>query len=280
MDRPTTGKRRVRTGSVRVADLIRRQPEPGPDPVDAPVAFTPTVDTQSVRPAPEHEDGDEAVAASRTARLAKLTGLGVAVVTLCGAVAASTIIARDRDAARGSAVVAGQITGERALLPHQLGRVVAGEADTPVVSEVTGAASGSISPPPTSTSRPPTASGGPRRGTGDTNPARSERDQRALTSNRELVLEYYRLIEVNPRSAFELIAGDVLGTTLGEFLGSWTEVSRIEVLDVVERRDGVLAVIRIHLRDGVHLRVQQLLTVTRTVPQRIVDAELVSAQRD
>ncbi|RLK60924.1 hypothetical protein CLV68_1438 [Actinokineospora cianjurensis] len=175
-----------------------------------------------------------------------------------------------------------QITGERALLPHQLGRVVAGDGqvDVQVVSQSTGAASASISPPASTTSRPPVAGSGQRRGTGDTNPARSERGQRALTSSRELVLEYYRLIEVNPRSAFELIAGDVLGTTLGEFLGSWTEVSRIEVLDVVERRDGVLAVIRIHLRDGVHLRVQQLLTVTRTVPQRIVDAELVSAQQD
>ncbi|WP_147459897.1 hypothetical protein [Actinokineospora cianjurensis] len=101
MDRPTTGKRRVRSGSVRVADLIRRQPEPGPDPVDAPEAFTPTVDTQSVRLVPGHEVGEPGHPASRTARLAKLTGLGVAVVTLCGAVAAATVVARDRDSGRG-----------------------------------------------------------------------------------------------------------------------------------------------------------------------------------
>ncbi|GAA2964811.1 hypothetical protein [Actinokineospora diospyrosa] len=282
MDRPTTGRRRVRSGSVRVAELIERRPGTGGDPVDPDPVFTPAVDPQPV-PAPERPAPPAAAAHpdSRTARLAKLTGLGVAVVTLCGAVAAATVIARDRDATRGAVAAAGQITGERALLPHQIGRAVTGEeyeVDARLAPQSTGAASGSISPPPTTTSRVVAASTGQRRG--DTSPARSERGYRAITSSRELVLEYYRLIEINPRSAFELIAGDVLGTTLGEFLGSWTDVSRIEVLDVVERRDGVLAVLRIDLRDGVHLRVQQLLTVTKTAPQRIIGAELVSAQLD
>ncbi|MBM7770191.1 hypothetical protein JOD54_000395 [Actinokineospora baliensis] len=301
MDRPTTGRRRVRSGSVRVAELIQRRPDAECEPVDAEPVFTPTVDPQPVRVVLDRAahrtvdhritDGPTADARtaggpaerdpdSRAARLAKLTGLGVAVVTLCGAVAAATIVARDRDATRGAVAAAGQITGERALLPHQLGRAVTGAddaADTRFEPQSTGAASGSISPPPTTTSPVPSSSGQRR---GDTSPAHWERGARPVTSNRELVLEYYRLIEINPRSAFELIAGDVLGTTLGEFLGSWTDVSRIEVLDVVERRDGVLAVLRLHLRDGVHLRVQQLLTVTRTAPQRIVGAELVSAQLD
>ncbi|GLZ42053.1 hypothetical protein [Actinokineospora sp. NBRC 105648] len=283
MDRPTTGRRRVRSGSVHVTELIRRHPvldlPADPDPAEPPVA--PEAATR-LADAPEPEPGK---AGSRTAQLAKLTGLGLAVVTLCGAIATATVIARERQGAQEAPSVRPglQITGERALLPHELNRAVttsggkSGDDQSGMAPPATGAASGNLSMAPAPTSSTPPR--GAR--SNDTSPARSGQvPGRRVTSSRELVLEYYRLIEVNPRGAFDLVAADLLGTTLNDFLGSWTDVTRIEVLNVVERPDGVLAVIRMQLSDGSHLRVQQLLTVTKSAPQRIVGAELVSAQLD
>ncbi|PPK69634.1 hypothetical protein V5P93_006722 [Actinokineospora auranticolor] len=312
MDRPTTGRRRVRSGSVRVAELIRRQPATTTPPVAAAatpqperVCAEPTETLPRIDPEPteapwvpeEPGEARQATAAvpadrSRVAHAAKLAGLGVAVVTLCGAIVTATVVSRDRtnQAAAGAERAPLQITGEQALLPHELDRTVTSSTvfvpsqllDVPA----TGSAFGNVTPDtrPDSSMRAvkQTLPSGHRRGSdSDTSPAGSSRvPERGVTSSRELVLEYYHLVEVNPRLAFDLVAGERLGTTLAEFVGSWQTVRWIQVLDVVERPDGVLAVVRIHLGDGAHLRVQQLLKVTVSAPQRIVGAELVSAQLD
>ncbi|SDD97853.1 hypothetical protein [Actinokineospora iranica] len=301
MDRPTTGKRRVRSGSVHVTELIRKQPPPLTLPADLPSGLSAgLVDEVAAPRTRAAEPADDAPVAhrrppSRGAQLAKVTGLGLAVITLCGAVATATMIARDRGAARAAAEQRPkvQITGERALLPDELNRAVVessqGRPDTRAAQR-NGTAAGEVSavPPAQPSSPDQTAATGQsttgqstsaaHTGAGDTSPARTGQSQRPVSSSRELVLEYYRLIKVNPSGAFDLLAGDLLGTTLSEFIGSWTAVADIEVLDVQERSDGVLAVIRLRLLDGTHLRIQQLLTVTNTTPQKIIAAELVSAQ--
>ncbi len=325
MDRLTTGRRRVRSGSVHVTELIRKQPgefddgaatdataPTGAENADAadPAETTEVIETVGVvraagvgraiettaplahrgasrAPARSEQAGFPAAppvapaAPSRGAQLAKLAGLGLAVVTLCGAIAAATVITRDRGTDQAGRPDL-QITGERALLPHELTRAVAessaGAGPGPVIaptSSATGDLERAIAP--AKANRTTTPAHRP----GDTSPARAGRaTAQPVTSSRELVLEYYRLIEVNPRGAFDLIAGDLLGTSLGEFLGSWTSVARIEVLDVLDRPDGVLAVIRMQLLGGSSLRIQQLLTVTESAPRRIVGAILVSAQSD
>ena len=53
----------------------------------------------------------------------------------------------------------------------------------------------------------------------------------------------------------------------------------VDVLDLRQQADGVLAVVRMQLADGGHLQLQQLLTVADS-PRRIVGVELLSAQRN
>lgn len=266
VDRPTTGKRHVRSGSVHVTELIGKRIQLPAD-IDELVPHEPT----SHRP-PQ----------SRAATMAKIAVLSVATATLCGAVAAATVITRDREAADASARPSNQITGERALLPDELNRAVAGAR---LPDPKTGSASATLSKDQTgSPAIPPARTGGGAQGNdraaaGDIPAPAPKADQvRPKTSNRELVIEYYRLIESDPSRAFALLSGDVFKTTLGQFLGSWSGVSKVEVLEVVEQADGVVAVVRMQLIGGSQLRIKQLLTVADTVPQRIIGAELLSAQ--
>ncbi|MBC6446260.1 hypothetical protein [Actinokineospora xionganensis] len=268
MDRPTTGKRHVRSGSVHVTELIGKRIELPAD-IDDLVPHEPT----SHRP-PQ----------SRAATMAKIAVLSVATATLCGAVAAATVITRDRESADTSARPSNQITGERALLPDELNRAVAGAR---LADPKTGSASATLNKgqvagpaiPPARTGGAHGAQGADRVATGDTpQPVQIPEQVRPKTSSRELVIEYYRLIESDPTRAYALLSGDVFSTTLGQFLGSWSRVSKVEVLEVVEQANGVVAVVRMHLIGGSQLRIKQLLTVADTVPQRITGAELLSAQ--
>ncbi|SDP90927.1 hypothetical protein SAMN05192558_12252 [Actinokineospora alba] len=269
MDRPTTGKRHVRSGSVHVTELIGKRIELPAD-IDDLVPHEPT----SHRP-PQ----------SRAATMAKIAVLSVATATLCGAVAAATVITRDREAADASARPSNQITGERALLPDELNRAVAGAR---LPDPKTGSASATLNkgqdvgpaiPPARTGGTHSGAQGADRAASGDTPQRVPIPEQvRPKTTNRELVIEYYRLIESDPSRAYALLSSDVFTTTLGQFLGSWSRVSKVEVLEVVEQADGVVAVVRMHLIGGSQLRIKQLLTVGDTVPQRIIGAELLSAQ--
>nr|MDQ3579555.1 hypothetical protein [Actinomycetota bacterium] len=213
---------------------------------------------------------------SRMAQVAKVAGLSLAVITLCGAVFAATMITRGRDTGgvtTDQTIRAGeQITGERALLPHELSPAVeSGAADwTPPTPRPDGATS----------EQPRTTMASVDNSTG---PAAADERTPSTTSqppmsNRELVVEYYRLINSDPSDAFDLLAGEVFGTTLGEFQRSWTTVAQVEVLDVVDQSDGVLATGRMHLIDGATVLFQQLLTVSGTTLPRIVGAQLMSVQ--
>ncbi|MFD1050930.1 hypothetical protein ACFQ1S_38095, partial [Kibdelosporangium lantanae] len=83
-----------------------------------------------------------------------------------------------------------------------------------------------------------------------------------------------------PTQALGLLDGVLRASDLSHFVSSWSQVRDIQVLDVQQRSDNsLLAVVEMVLPDGGTARVQQLLTVTRTVPQRITGAEIISAQR-
>ena len=79
--------------------------------------------------------------------------------------------------------------------------------------------------------------------------------------------------------AFDLVSPELLHSTLGQFLDSWSSVRSVEVLGLEQRANGVLASVRMRLADGGHLQLQQLLTVA-DAPRRIVGVELLSAQRN
>lgn len=280
MDRPTTGKRRVRTGSVHVTELIGRQTQVldltiAPDEVIRIAPLEPTSD----RPTP-----------SRAATMAKIAVLGVATATLCGAVAAASLISRDRETVANDPGTQ-PITGERALLPDELNRaVIESSAGGRIPDQSTGSASATLGRAKPTTTNPRSRQNGATADRDDDRPnpgqtvaawtagpsAAEPQPGSTKSSHRELVLEYYRLIESDPSHAYELLAG--FETTLGQFLGSWSSVRKVDVLTVEERADGVVAVVRMHLVGGAQLRIKQLLTVADSVPQRIVGAVLLSAQ--
>ncbi|MGQ0837596.1 hypothetical protein [Actinokineospora sp.] len=274
MDRPTAGRRRMRSGSVHVTELIGRQAPVFDLPPEADAEPTETFAMVDIEPA---EHGAHRRPLSRRAQVAKIVGLGVATITLCGAVAAATMISRDRAAVATdpSTRPSLQITGQRALLPHEL-NPTADDAGPAVPAPRTGAASATVRMTPARTATTPA----PAPGTdATTRPARGvDTVVRPTTSSRDLVLEYYRLIESNPGGAFGLLSGETLGVSLVEFLGAWTSVVGVDVLEVVEQPDGVLAVVRMQLVGGTELRIRQLLKVAGTTHRQIVGAELLSAQ--
>ncbi|WP_424189703.1 hypothetical protein ACOBQX_13600 [Actinokineospora sp. G85] len=287
MDRPKTGspgRRRPRTGAVRATELIGVRPRAvgGPrsaDPREQPTVIQPAViDLAGVLGHP-HPAADEPVTerftrvvdepvdeppeqaaqtrrTSRAGRVAQASVLGIAVVALAGAVTAAAIVANQRASTEGAPPQAARITGERALLPDQLTAALTGTA-----------------PSQAGAGRKPTAAATDP-GTG---PARSSATPRPVVRPDDLVREFYGLVRTDPAAAYELLAGERLGTGPEEFDAAFRSVDvRLESAELTDR--GVLAVLTITSADGSPLRVRQLLTVSPGAPQRITGVELVAAQ--
>lgn len=285
MERLTTGRRHIRAGSVHVTELIGKQPaphdiaaldpagdtEPGADGTNG--ALESLLDPGHQPPSSHRRQP------SKGAQLAKIAGLGVASFVLCGSIAfASMITHQRRDNAEQAAAARPtmEISGEQALLPDELNRAVprSAKAAMPTLPGAPANASGSID----NDGRAPMADAAPAGQPGDGGQKQAATDDSA--SRKQLVEEFYRLIPTSPDKAFRLLDATLLGTDLAEFLQSWAMVTDVEVLDVRGHGDDVLAVIRMQLPDGSHLRVQQLLNVAVTAPRRIVGAEILSAQRN
>lgn len=265
MDRPRTGRRRVRSGAVRATEIIdraaRRFPRPAPpvDPDEAPTA--------ELTPIPADEP------ASRGSRTAKLTGLALAGLTLCATVATAAVVSRDHQDSTEAAHRSVPITGQRALLPDDLTAAV------------------SAAPTPTRRSVAPTAVSGAAattivgRGTGTpgqdgTRPAAEAPapPSTAGMTDAELVAEYYRLVRSDPGNAFTLLSGTRFGADLGHFVNAWTGVTDVRVRSIATTADGVVADVRMLLATGQTLWVRQLFDVTETTPRRIANVTLLSAQ--
>ncbi|OLF04977.1 hypothetical protein BLA60_38470 [Actinophytocola xinjiangensis] len=293
MDRLTTGRRHVRAGSVHVTELINRQAlRPG---APAPLAAPPTRTPDHARPRPTRprpaaaepteplervmvvEPGSHRRPPSRGAQLAKLTSLGAATLVLCAAIATGAAISHQRSGETAADRPALRITGDQAMLPDQLERSLptSGAARPP-------APAATPAPEPVETTTPsPTASAPvPPAATVTAEAPRAVAPPVAAPmSDVALVRKFYELLPANPDSAFDLLAPDLLSSTLGEFLDSWSTVRRIDVLEVREHAEGVIAVVRLALADGGAMRVEQLLTVADS-PRWITGAQLLSAQRN
>jgi hypothetical protein len=271
VDRLTTGRRHARAGSVTVTELLTRQ-------------ATATHCTDSSPAAEPDEDNTDVIPVvfqathrrepARAAQVAKLASLGVAGVVLCGAVAISSFITNQRRENAESAVRPSvQITGEQALLPDVLDRTLPAD---PTTSAPVPAAPPAVERPPATPAPAETRKAPPA---GDSGTSASESTVTVgPASDIELVREFYENLPDSPLAAFKLLSTDGLDMELGEFLSSWSMVSRIDSVDVVQRADGVLATVRMRLTDGGQLRVEQLLTVAES-PRRIVGVQLLSAQR-
>ena len=96
----------------------------------------------------------------------------------------------------------------------------------------------------------------------------------------DLVRRYYALLAQQPTRALGLLDGVLRQADLSQFISSWDRVRAVEVLEVQDRGDGeLLALVRMTLPNGGQARVQQMLRVTESIPQRITGAEILSAQR-
>jgi hypothetical protein len=101
----------------------------------------------------------------------------------------------------------------------------------------------------------------------------------APESDLDLVRKFYENLPSDPAVAFDLISPDLLHSSLGQFLDSWSLVRSVDVLGLRQQAHGVLAVVRMRLAHGGNLQLQQLLTVAES-PRRIVGVQLLSAQRN
>jgi hypothetical protein len=278
-ERQSTGRRHIRAGSVHVSELIgkRSEPDNGPDIEQEFKDFPPDGILELLEP---EEPGpvSHRRPASKAAQAAKIAGLGVASFVLCASIAYGSMIThqkREQNPEQHSASrPTADISGEEALLPDVLNRAVpkgginspelpAPTTNATEVIENTGAPGPAAVPPVTAT------------------PVTPEPVPSAAVSGskKEVVEQFYRLVHSWPTKAYGLLDPN-LGTDVTQFVQSWSTVSGVEVLDVQERGDQVLAVVRMRLPDGSHLRVQQLLDVANTVPHRILGAEILSAQRN
>jgi hypothetical protein len=275
VDRLTTGRRHARAGSVTVTELLIRQASPARCTDSSPAEPDDITDTIPVVAPASHRRPP-----ARSAQFAKLATIGVAGVVLCGAVAVSSMISHQRRENAQSAMRPSlQITGDQALLPDRLDRTLP-EAYAPAESprQIPPAAEATVVPntaPPSAT--PVTPVNAPPGGT--TASADTHGSQPAPANDLALVREFYENLPASPATAFQLLSPELLHSSLGEFLQSWSGVVAIDSLDLSQRADGVLATVRMRLLDGGHLHIQQLLTVAEN-PRRIVGVQLLSAQRN
>ncbi|HEX3650409.1 MAG TPA: hypothetical protein VHV49_18440 [Pseudonocardiaceae bacterium] len=214
------------------------------------------------------------------ARSAKLAGLALGSLALCGSVyAASTLTHHTTESATGTTTGQGStvLTGIGALRPDtlagQLGATDGSRArqaptKAPVNSIATGRATGSIAgrstASATTTSAPPPAT---EHASGGRSPA-------------DLVRTFYRLVATDPDLASQLLSPALLHGAGSGFDDAWAALSGIQVESVRQvSAHSVEAVVRLREPDGTWLRVAELLHVTDGDHPLINGAELLSAQR-
>ncbi|MEV4317509.1 hypothetical protein [Actinocrispum sp. NPDC049592] len=265
----------MRAGSITVAELIKNRPTPVrlPSRDDEPQ----TEEMVMREPEPSRQDpapNTHRRTPARTKQLAKLAGLGVAAAVLCASVAAASIITTKRQAATDAAArPAIEMTDEQAMLPNLFTLGTATGPERKVTTELpapnTGSAAASVDSPGAGRVAQP-------------EPKRPVTGHQVTQEpvNAELVRRYYDLLASQPSQALGLLDSVLRTSDLSHFVDSWTQVRGIKVLDVQQRTDGtLLAVVSMVLPNGGTARVQQLLRLTETMPQRITGAEIISAQQ-
>jgi hypothetical protein len=267
VDRPSNGHRRHDAGSITVVDLIRRQ-QAGPVRIPsadeaATVQFMDDLLGATTEPA-DHPRG-------WFAKGAKLAGLALGSLVLCGSVYAASSLTQHRQQAAASNSDTTVLTGVGALRP-----------DT-VAAQLSGSAT-----PPTTRTEPGIATG---RATGTvvgrSTAAATAKSQHAtlpphtdLVSAADVVTAFYRLVATDPSLAEQLISPALLSTDNSGFDRAWNSMGSIQIESVQQTSANTAqAVVRMLEPDGTWLRVVELLHVTNGDKPLINGAELLSAQR-
>jgi hypothetical protein len=264
VDRPNTGHRHE-AGSITVVDLIRRQQGPVRIPSadeEATVQFMDDL-LGSAQEQPDHHRG-------WLSRGAKLAGLALGSLALCGSVyAASTLTHRAPTADATSRPETSVLTGIGALRPDTVAAQLSGghpgttptTHPNPMAKAITGHASGTI-----------VGHAAP------TEPRPSVRPHPSLATPEDVVRAFYQLVATDPSLAANLLTPSMLSDSSG-FDEAWDSMSRIEVDSVRQTSDHtVQAVVRMLEPDGSWVRVVELLHVSGGDAPLINGAELLSAQ--
>ncbi len=266
MERPRTGHRYDQEGSIAVVDLIRRQ---NVGPVRIPSIEE--VDTDALLTELLGPDVEPSRRRGTMAKAAKLIGLAVGSIVLCGSVAAAATLARSRPPTAAPAVAAPTpITGIRALRPDTLEAQLSGHPGRPSARPGTNAA----------TPHSPARSGHAANKAPSAPAAQAGADPVPTPpSPQQLVREFYRLVESKPAEAAQLLSPSLLDADLTGFVDAWQSASKVDVDSVQANADGtVQAVVRMLQPDGTWLRVVELLHVTQGSQPLISGAQLLSAQ--
>lgn len=273
MDRPHNGHGRHDTGTVTVVDLMKRQQLPVRIPsADELDRMGLVDDLLGPAPADERHRG-------WMARTAKLVGLGVGSLVLCGSVVAASTLTRTHRVPAPAAVAPGAtlLTGVDALRPDTLAAQLSGRRPAPArVTTVPSARSA-----PSRTSAAYGAAGpvqaAPRTGgTAQQSVAASS----GPPSPADLVREFFTEASTSPSSAAQLIDPALLATDPTGFTRSWLSTEQLTIESVRTNADGtVQAVVHLLGTDGTRMRVVELLHVTNGDNPLIAGAELLSAQR-
>lgn len=271
MDRPTNGHRRHQTGSITVVDLIRRQQGPVRIPSAAETAQRDDeADTvQFVEGILGPAEDDAYPHRGLIARGAKLAGIALGSLALCGSmVAASSLTHHRPPVAAPKPATATVLTGAGALRPDTVAAQLSGRhsgtpTPSPTQNVASGRAVGTIVGAPSTTAAPPAPV--------------APQPQSALA----LVRTFFQLVRTDPAQAATMLEPSLLSTAdTSGFDQAWASLSQIDIESVQQvSSDSVQAVIRMRQPDGTWLRVVELLHVTDGDSPLIDGAELLSAQR-
>ena len=274
MDRPTNGHRRHQTGSITVVDLIRRQQGPVriPSALETDQQAQEADTVQFVEGLLGPDDDDAIEHRGWLARGAKLAGLALGSLALCGSmIAAATLTHHRTPTAAPKTATTTVLTGVGALRPDTVAAQLAGKRVTVPTSApnvASGRAVGTIVGSAPATTPPMTVQ------------APAPDQQNGSPTAAQLVRAFYQLVRTDPSQASMLIDPALLGSSTNGFDQAWNSVSQIDIESIQQvSSDSVQAVIRILQPDGTWIRAVELLTVTDGSSPLIDGAELLSAQR-
>lgn len=270
MDRPNTGHRRHDAGSITVVDLIRRHEGPVRIPSadeEATVQFMDDLLGSVLDESEPHRGW--------LARSAKLAGLALGSLALCGSVyVASTFTQHRPQTVANESPATSVLTGAGALRPDTVAAELSGAAPHTWATgaharttAATGRAVGTI----VGRSGPTTT------GLSSARPVRPP--DVGLGSPADVVRAFYTLVATDPGTATELLSPSLLSSDAEGFDDAWNSMSKVDVESIHQTSPGtVQAVVRMREPDGTWLRVVELLHVTGGDAPVINGAELLSAQ--
>jgi hypothetical protein len=216
------------------------------------------------------------------ATTAKVTGLAVGSLVLCGSVMAAAALTHGHraDASSGANAVDTVLTGGNVLRPDDLAAQLNGH-NTPSRKSshalgpiAQGRATGVIEGPSPATSRVPASqnTGTPSVDTTVAGQAQGDAEQ--------VVRSFYSLVTSQPDAAAQLVDPSLLASDPTGFAQSWSDTRDVRIESTKADPDGTVhAVISLRRPSGELLRVIEILHVTLGENPVINGAELLSAQR-